>query len=327
MKRITAILLSLILLLQVSGCSKPEDELYAFYSDDDNLISSDIGEYIEGRSASFLTEGSLCYVKPEEMSDDENLKNKATLVINITKNELVYAKDCFKQVYPASITKLLTTLVILENGKLDEYYTVKQDNCGITEEGAQLMGFKAGDVIKVEDLLYCLLLYSGNDAAAALADYLCQSETDFCRLMNEMAISLGCIGTHYTNPHGLHDSDHYTTAYDEYVILKKCLEYDIFRKISELTEYDFSYKTGEGGFRNLTVKTTNKYKLGIYEVPEGVTIIAGKTGNTYAAGPCLIQCVRNKDNEEFIIAIFGAKDNKDLYTQMTYLMNKVSGDL
>ena len=98
MKRITAILLSLILLLQVSGCSKPEDELYAFYSDDDNLISSDIGEYIEGRSASFLTEGSLCYVKPEEMSDDENLKNKATLVINITKNELVYAKDCFKQV-------------------------------------------------------------------------------------------------------------------------------------------------------------------------------------------------------------------------------------
>ena len=87
MKRITAILLSLILLLQVSGCSKPEDELYAFYSDDDNLISSDIGEYIEGRSASFLTEGSLCYVKPEEMSDDENLKNKATLVINITKKK------------------------------------------------------------------------------------------------------------------------------------------------------------------------------------------------------------------------------------------------
>jgi len=327
MKKILAILLILIMTVSVFACSKPEDELYAFYADEDNLISKDIGEYIEGRSAAFFTEGELCYVKPDEMSDDENLKNKATLVINITKNELVYAKDCFKKVYPASITKLLTTLVILDMGKLDDYYTVKQDNCGITEEGAQLMGFKAGDVIKVEDLLYCLLLYSGNDAAAALADYLCQDETKFCELMNEKAIKLGCIETHYTNPHGLHDTNHYTSAYDEYVILKKCLEYDVFRKISELSEYDFSYKTGEGGFRNLTVKTTNKYKLGIYEIPEGISIIAGKTGNTYAAGPCLIQCVKNKNNEEFIIAIFGAKDNKDLYTQMSYMMKKVSEDL
>lgn len=326
MKKLLILILASAMMTCMVSCSKPENELYAFYTNDDNVVNTDIGEYIMGRTSDFFTEGKFCYVKPEEQSTDENLSVKACIMINLTENKLVFADRIFDKVYPASITKLLTALIILRHANLDDIYVVKQDNCGITEEGAQLMGFKAGDKISVKNLLYCLLLYSGNDAAAALADYYSNDIPTFCNLMNEEAERLGCIGTHYTNPHGLHDDNHYTTAYDEYVILRYCLDYDLFRDIAQSTEYEFSYEDAAGQIKTMSVVTTNKFKLGQYEMPQGMSIIGGKTGNTFAAGPCLIQSVSNADGEEFIIGIFGGGNNDKLYRQMQYMMNKAAGE-
>lgn len=317
------LLLIALLLPALCSCSSKEDELYALYSKPDNVVNTDVGEYIIGQTAPLFTEGKYCFVKTTDYSSDAKIKNKAALVINISDNKLVYANDCFEKVYPASVTKLMTALVILKYGNIDDKYEVKEDNCGITEEGAQLMGFKKGDVLTVRDLLYCLLLYSGNDAAEALADYYSGSNSEFCKIMNEEAEKLGCIGTHYTNPHGLHDEDHYTTAYDEYVILSKCLEYELFRDITQCSTVEISYLNAEGQPQTMSVVTTNSFKLGEYAVPEGMTIIGGKTGNTYAAGACLIQAVKTSDGKEYIIGFFGAENNDYLYEQMSYEMNKL----
>ena len=317
------LLLIALLMLALCSCSSKEDELYALYSKPDNVVNTDVGEYIIGQTAPLFTEGKYCFVKTTDYSSDAKIKNKAALVINITDNKLVYANDCFEKVYPASVTKLMTALVILKYGNIDDKYEVKEDNCGIIEEGAQLMGFKKGDVLTVRDLLYCLLLYSGNDAAEALADYYSGSNSEFCKIMNEEALKLGCIGTHYTNPHGLHDEDHYTTAYAEYVILSKCLEYELFREITQNATVEISYLNAEGQPQTMSVVTTNSFKLGEYAIPEGMTIIGGKTGNTYAAGACLIQAVKTSDEKEYIIGFFGAENNDYLYEQMSYEMYKL----
>ena len=323
MKKLVSLILSLIMVLSLSACGASEDDLYALYSDDTNVVNTDIGEYVLGQTMPLLTESKICVVNSDQLSADEKLTCKAAIVVDITNNTFIQGQDVFTQVYPASVTKLLTALVIIRHGNLDDFYTVKEDNCGITEEGAQLMGFKAGDQIQVKDLLYCLLLYSGNDAAVALADYYSGSESEFCNVLNQEAKNIGCLGTHYVNAHGLHSESHYTTAYDQYIVLRNLMEYDIFQTISQTVDYEFTYLNAAGEYVSMPVSTTNRFKTGAYSLPEGTTILGAKTGNTYAAGSCLIQCIETSDGTQYIIGIFGEPDNQSLYEQHQYLIQKV----
>ncbi|MDD6102967.1 MAG: serine hydrolase [Clostridiales bacterium] len=318
------LLLVFTLFLQLTGCASKENELYGHYASSDNVVNTDIGEYVIGKTSALLTENKLCYISSDELVEDENIKCKAALLIDVTNNRLIQGQDIYKKIYPASLTKLLTAYVVLKNGNMEEEYTIKQDNCGIYEAGAQLIGFKKGDVVKVSDLLYCLLVYSGNDSAVALADYISGGEDKFCELMNEEAKKLGLSGTHFTNSHGLHDTEHYTTAYDMYILLNKCMENEMFRKVSQTVDYEFSIRHENGEYTNKSLSTTNRFKKGLCEVPEGLTILGGKTGNTLAAGPCLIQYFSDSDGNEYIAAIFGAENIPVLYEKMTYLMNKVN---
>ncbi len=325
MKRFISVILAGVLILSLCSCGAKESELYAMYSDDTNVVNTDIGEYVIGQTMPLLTEGKICIIDSASLSADENLHCKAALVVDITHNKFIQGQDIYTSIYPASVTKLLTALLIFKYGNLDDTYTIKEDNCGITEAGAQLMGFKKGDVITIKDLLYCLLLYSGNDSATALADYLSGSDAEFATLMNEEAKKLGCTGTHFTNPHGLHDVNHYTTAYDQYMILRHLMDYEMFVTISSTVDYEFTYTNAAGEYLTMPVTTTNKFKKGVYSLPEGVSIVGAKTGNTYAAGTCLIQCVETSDGTRYIIAVFGAEDQQSLYEQHQYLSSMVEG--
>jgi D-alanyl-D-alanine carboxypeptidase (penicillin-binding protein 5/6) len=324
----SAICLTLVsaLLFNSTGCKTAEDELVAFYSSDDSVVNTDIGQFVIGQTAPLLTEGRLCYITNDQLQADPNLNCNAAILVDMTTNELIQAQNIYDKIYPASITKLLTAYVVFKYGNLDDEITISEDDCGITEAGAQLIGFKKGDVIKVSDLLYCLLVYSGNDSATALAQYISGSDDAFSELMNEEAKKLGCNNTHYTNPHGLHDENHYTCAYDVYIVLEACMQYDLFRTISETVDYEFTHKTADGSYATKSFSTTNKFKLGNYELPAGITILGGKTGNTYAAGTNLIMVISNEAGEEYVVGLFGEADSESLYTQMTYLINKVAGD-
>lgn len=323
-KKIISLLLLGLLTIQITACGNKEEELCAFYASSDNVVNTDIGEYVIGKTTPLFTENKVCYVTDDMLSTDENVVCAASLLIDVTNNKFIQGENIYKKVYPASITKLLTAYLIIKYGNLEDMYTITADNCGITEAGAQLIGFKKGDVISISDLIYCLLVYSGNDSGVALAEYLCGSEEAFCVKMNEEAKILGLSGTHFTNPHGLHDTEHYTTAYDMYILLSKCMESEFFRKVSQTDNYEFSVKQEDGQYRSIHFSTTNKYKLGAYELPQGITILGAKTGNTLAAGPCLIQYISDADGNEYVAAVFGAKNKDILYDNMTYLMNKVS---
>lgn len=324
MKRFTALLISLTLVVSLTSCGSSEDELVALYSSSDNVVNTDIGEFIVGQMAPLLTEEKLCYITEDQLSNDENLNCASAILINLSDNQLVQGQDIFKKVYPASLTKLMTAYVVFKYGNPDDMITISEDNCGITESGAQLIGFKKGDVISVKDLLYCLLVYSGNDAGTALAEYISGSEEEFCKLLSQEAKKLGCNNSNFVNPHGLHDENHYTSAYDTYIVLEKCMEIDLFREIAQTKDYEFSHLNASGEYVNKVFSTTNKFKLGVYSFPEDLTILGGKTGNTYSAGSCLIMHVADLEGKEYIVGIFGAPGTDSLYTQMQYLLGKIS---
>ena len=250
---------------------------------------------------------------------------KAAILFDITDQEILFTQDCFTKIYPASTTKLLTALtfyrIVEEEGRsLSEQATIREDNGGITIYGAKLCGFMKGDVVSLEGLLNGLLVYSGNDAAVAIAEYLCGSEADFVRRMNEIAWEIGATHTHFVNPHGLHNSEHYTTAYDMYLIFRECLRQEGFLEIAGKSTAVIDYYGVDGRAKRMELETTNQFLIGKSEVPDGVTVHGGKTGSTTPAGDCLI-LLSSCGGREYISAVFGASSRDVLYKQMGELLS------
>jgi D-alanyl-D-alanine carboxypeptidase (penicillin-binding protein 5/6) len=168
--------------------------------------------------------------------------------------------------------------------------------------------------------LNCLLVYSGNDAAIAIAEHIAGSEEAFVKMMNEEAALLGATGTHFTNPHGLHDPNHYTTAYDMYLIFKACLEYEDFLPMIRQTTYNAQITDIDGNVKTVPYESTNMFLLGTMDTPEGVTVFGGKTGSTSDAGDCLILYSTSESGEGYISAVFKADGKTSLYDQQATLL-------
>ena len=141
------------------------------------------------------------------------------MLLNLSDKKVLYAKGAYNKVYPASITKIMTAMLALKYGNMDDTVTISQENVTL-ESGSQVAGFQAGDQVTMDQLLHCLLVYYANDAASAIAEHIGGSTDKFVEMMNSFAAELGCTGTHFTNPHGLQDENHYTTPYDIYLMLK-----------------------------------------------------------------------------------------------------------
>ncbi|MBQ8007329.1 MAG: D-alanyl-D-alanine carboxypeptidase, partial [Lachnospiraceae bacterium] len=157
-------------------------------------------------------------------------------LFDATSAETVYAKNVHKKLNPASLTKVMTAYIALKYGHLEDTLTASS-NVLITESGAQLMGLKEGDKLTLEQALNALLLYSANDAGVLIAEYLSGSVESFAAVMNDEAVKLGATNTHFTNPHGLTDEEHYTTVYDLYLMFNAAMQFEEFRRIINTTEY------------------------------------------------------------------------------------------
>lgn len=233
-------------------------------------------------------------------------------------------KDVYSRVYPASITKVMTALVCLENKTdLSEEFTVT-GNSIISVEGSSTAFLREGETLTIEDLLYGMLLPSGNDAAVAVAEATAGSTDDFVKMMNLEALKLGCTGTHFVNPNGLPDDGHYTTTYDIYLILRKAMQYDEFRKIVGTASISVTYKDKNGMPKTQTWKSSNKYLTGEDETPAGLKVLGGKTGTTKAAGYCLAQSAEKMDqSSEYISIVMKAESRDNLYENMTDLLGEI----
>ncbi|HHY65349.1 MAG TPA: D-alanyl-D-alanine carboxypeptidase, partial [Clostridiaceae bacterium] len=194
----------------------------------------------------------------------------------------------------ASTTKIMTAIIALENSDLDEEVLISQRAANM---GGSVMGLKKDTKVKMIDLLHGLLICSGNDAAVAIAEHVGGSVENFCKMMNEKALELGAYSTNFSNPHGLDEENHYTTAYDLAKITRYALRNHIFNDIVKKTEFYFDGRT---------LKTTNEM-LTTYEGADGV-----KTGYTGLAGRCLVTSA-TRDGKRFISVVLYC-DTKNLRT-------------
>lgn len=243
----------------------------------------------------------------------------ASGLFDLNNKEILYGQNIYEQLPPASLTKVMTALVALKYGNLQDEIIVT-DNCKITESGAQVFGFKAGDVITLDQALNVLLLYSANDAGLIIAEHIGGSVENFSAMMNAEAKALGATGSNFLNPHGLTVENHYTTIYDLYLIFNEVLQYERFREIIQLTSYTSVYYDSNGNSKTIDVPSTNQYFMGNVEAPENITILGGKTGTTNAAGNCLILYAKDKSGNPFISIILRADTRQNLYNDMNLLL-------
>ncbi len=218
---------------------------------------------------------------------------------------LLYGRSENEKAYPASTTKIMTCIIALENcGDISTIYTCGSEATDGFGAQSSLLGLKSGYKISVRDMLYGLMLVSGNDCGACLAVATAGSKDAFVELMNDKATELGMRGTHFTNPHGLQSDDHYTTAYDMALLMKYALQNADFRAILATKEYNISTV---GGQINKTIYTSNKLlytKNTDTENNEYSYCIGGKTGETNTAGFCLVTAAK-KDGVTLIAVQFG----------------------
>ena len=264
----------------------------------------------------------LCVVEDEGSFDENYVTSEAAALFDVSDRETLYSKEAFERLYPASITKVMTALVAIKNGDLNARVVVT-DDAVITESGATLCGIEPGDTLTLEQLLYGLMLPSGNDAGAAIAVHIAGSIDKFADMMNQEATSLGATGTHFVNPHGLNDPDHYTTAYDLYLIFNEALKYPVFRQIVGTTSYTANYHDKDSQAVTKTWKGGNWFMTRERETPEGLTVFGGKTGTTNAAGYCLIMATRDQNDKEYISVVLKSDSRPGLYDNMTNIISKI----
>lgn len=236
--------------------------------------------------------------KPNVSSDDLTLHSNCLLLMEKNTGDILYEKNAYEKMYPASTTKIMTAILVIENCYLNEVVTVSSSSISAVPPSYSLSGLQAGEELRIEDLLYILLIPSANDVANLLAEHTSGSIPAFAELMNKKAQSLGLTGSHFTNPSGVHDKDLYTTAHDLAILTKYAMNNKKFMDIVKTSSYTIPstnlHPEEDRSFTNsnlLLVKSQSDY---FYEYATGI-----KTGFTDPAGDCLVASAK-KDNVEFI---------------------------
>lgn len=266
---------------------------------------------------------NLCVSGMDNLLSDgvtESISEAAGL-FDTKNNDVRFAKNIHERLYPASTTKILTAYVALKYGDLTETATVTEEELQL-EAGSTTCGLSIGDTISLEELLYGLMLCSGNDAANVIADMLSGSTEEFAKLMNQEAQALGATNSHFVNPHGLQSEEHYTTVYDMYLIFNTAVQDEQFVKIINTQNHTASFLDSQGIAVTKEWNTTNKYLKGEEGAPEGMNVIGGKTGTTNDAGYCLVLYSKKDDKIPYISIVFKADSRDNLYHEMTELLEE-----
>ena len=219
---------------------------------------------------------------------------------------VLYAKNPELRLLPASTTKLMTALVVIEKAKLTDVVTVSQRAASAPPTRA---GLKAGDKVTIETLLYAALMKSANDAAVALAEGVAGSEEEFVQLMNRKALAIGANDTHFINANGLPGKGQYITAYDLSKIMRHAIKYPVLKEILGTRITEISTETGKTMF----IKNTNKLLWSDED------LLGGKTGYTNQARHCFV-CAGERDKDTLIVALLGSPRRDLLWKETEELM-------
>ena len=259
----------------------------------------DVSEVLEEVQSVEVTDNS---------SEISNINARAYVVLDRASNTVLVGKNENQKKKMASTTKIMTALVVIENANLSDTVEVSKK---AASTGGSRLGLHTGDKITVSDLLYGLMLCSGNDAAVALAEYISGSIDEFANLMNSKAAELNLTNTHFVTPHGLDEEEHYTTAYELAILTNYALENETFAKIV--------------GTKNYTV-TINGYSKSLSNTNELLGALDGiygvKTGFTNGANRCLVTACKRGDLDVICI-VLGCDTKKDRTRDSVKLINYV----
>ena len=252
--------------------------------------------------------------------NDITTNSSSCLLMDSKTGKIIYAKNAYEKMYPASTTKLMTAILTLENCKLTDIAIVSHNAIYSIPVGYSHASLKEDEELTIEQLLNVLLIPSANDAAIVLAEHISGSVEEFSKLMNEKAKSLGCLNTNFVNPNGIQNKNHYSTAYDLALIGKYALKFPDIKRIAMVKQY--------------TLPTTNKYdktdrifnatnglinddvlNKNYYEYATGL-----KTGYTDASGYCIVSTAK-KDDKELISVILNSDSISKRYSDCKTLFN------
>ena len=306
------------------ACQRNSEELLAYNYDN---VPSNYVVNPEITETDFFATNLAIITDEDNRGDDPYITSEASLLVNITNNEIIYGDNVYDKLYPASLTKLMTALIVLRYGELTDTVTISYNASHIAESGAKLCGFNEGDVISMEVLLNSLLIYSGNDAGIAIAEHIAGSEENFSKMMNDESIKIGAVDSNFTNSHGLHDDNHYSTAYDLYLIFNQLVQYDTFLSIIDNPTYTAVYKNKDNNEITKIFNSTNLYldkESDSLNGLESLNIIGGKTGTTSKAGNCIILLSSDSNQNSYISLLLKAGNSSELYTQMSHLLSMLT---
>lgn len=242
-------------------------------------------------------------------TDTPEVSAQYAIAMEAASGKILYEKNADEKAYPASITKIMTALLAIESGKMDEKVVISQNAAGV--EGSSIYLTK-GEKITLRDLVYGLMLRSGNDAAVAISEYVGGTTDHFVEMMNQRARQIGAVNTCFQNPSGLHDKNHYTTARDMALIAREAMKNEEFRDIAKSK----SWEAGRGGAKYNMFYNKNKV---VYQYEGGTGI---KIGYTKTAGRTLVAS-SERNGMELICVVMNAPDwFQDTYRLMDWIYDQ-----
>lgn len=245
----------------------------------------------------------------EEPAVDPNIfpepRANAAILFDLEGGRVLYEKNSSERIYPASITKIMTALIALEKGNLSDIVTVSDYALSDITYLHSKINLKPDEEMSLENLMIALMVSSANDAANVIAEYISGDVLSFVKLMNERASELGMTGTHFVNPHGFHDDNHYTTAHDMQILTRKALEFEKFRELVKIKTYRLpATNMSEERMLSSTNHLISRYRNTAHYYPYATGV---KTGSTTEAGSCLV-ATAEKSNVKLLSLLFGCNN-------------------
>jgi len=317
-KRYAYIIISTILSGIICGCGKSSIPLA--YERTANVVKAMSQDQ---RTDSFASD--LCVINGNYTAGTSvSIETQSSAgLFDVNQNKVIYSKNIHERMNPASLTKIMTALVAIKYGNTEDTI-VCTENIKIDEAGATVCGLKAGDTLTLNQALHALLISSANDAAVAIAEHIGGSVEGFASMMNEEATALGATNSHFVNPHGLTENEHYVTAYDMYLIMNAAMQYELFNQIIHMSEYSTVYYSASGDEKTMEFKSTNLFFREDYSAPDKITVIGGKTGTTNAAGNCLILLTKDTGGNPYISVLLKVSERGLMYEEMIDLLEEIN---
>lgn len=265
--------------------------------------------------STFFSLISFASTKDDLTKLNSSMKAEAAVVMEASTGKVVYNKNATKVMYPASTTKILTAIIAIEKCSLNDMAIASEHAITSIPSGYTDANIQVSETLSIKDLLYALMLSSANEAAVILAEHISGSTEEFAKVMNEKAKEIGCQNSNFVNPNGLHDKNHYSTAYDLALITKYAMKNETFREIVSTVSYSlpatkvYPYNTRTCTNTNSLI-IVNKKNVSNNYYRDYVTGV--KTGYTSPAGNCLVAS-GNKNGLEFITVVLGEKAKEVRY--------------